>query len=376
MKKVICCIPLTWAYVPTAFFESMFGMQFYSIGKYELGMITFGCAYLDRTREELVDMALRENPDYIFFLDADQTYPADTPEILMEHIEDGKLVIGGITPDRKEGDPLVYSVVHDIGIIIKDSKAKPFTGMHKVEAMGFGGIMISPKVFEIMEPPRFQGGWNWATNLYVGEDVKFYQNCKKHGIDVWCDTDLPYGHIRVAPVEFKKGDYTNNIDGWMEEGELKWLYSMAKDMDSIVEIGSWKGRSTHALLNGCKGAVWAVDHFKGSPGEHLTDDAQTKDVSKIFMKNVGHFKNLELLKMDSIEASKKFKDRSIDMVFIDGAHSHEAVKADIEAWLPKTKKMICGHDLNFPGVEKAVKEKFGDTHTIGQSIWIKEVFNG
>jgi hypothetical protein len=62
-----------------------------------------------------------------------------------------------------------------------------------------------------------------------------------------------------------------------------------------------------------------------------------------------------------------------DMVFIDGDHSYESVKQDIELWLPKTRKLICGHDFgnpDYPGVEKAVVERFGDAVTRGPGlIW-------
>ena len=61
--------------------------------------------------------------------------------------------------------------------------------------------------------------------------------------------------------------------------------------------------------------------------------------------------------MDSVEASRVFAGKA-DMIFIDGDHSYEAVKADIEAWLPKCTKLICGHDLNCESVQKAVLEKF------------------
>lgn len=156
--------------------------------------------------------------------------------------------------------------------------------------------------------------------------------------------------------------------------ELKWLYLAAQEMDSIVEIGSWKGRSTDALLAGCEGTVWAVDHFKGSEiernGKHR--EAAKNDISKIFLKNVGHHKNLKLLKIDSLEAAKRFEDKSIDMVFIDGGHEYGEVKADIEAWLPKAKKLICGHDYFYNDIRRAVCEIFGDIN-IFDSIWIKPV---
>lgn len=174
--------------------------------------------------------------------------------------------------------------------------------------------------------------------------------------------------------EFQQApNYNNDISGWMEPSGLKWLFLVAQEMDSIVEVGSWKGRSTDALLTGCKGTVWAVDHFKGSKTERNSchKEATEKDISEIFLKNVGHHKNLKLLKMDSLGAAKKFEDKSVDMVFIDGGHTHEEVRADIEAWLPKVKKLICGHDYG-RGIEHTIHKVLGNVNIL-DSIWIKPI---
>ncbi len=50
--------------------------------------------------------------------------------------------------------------------------------------------------------------------------------------------------------------------------------------------------------------------------------------------------------MESRNAARIFKDGSCDLVFIDGDHSYEAAKRDIEMWLPKVKPggILCGHD--------------------------------
>ena len=165
------------------------------------------------------------------------------------------------------------------------------------------------------------------------------------------------------------------IPGWMSENDLDWLYSMAKEMNSIVEIGSWKGRSTHALCSGCKGFVYAIDHFQGSKGAQGTREHYEKpgEVYDAFLKNVGHFKNLKILKMSNLEAVKQFEDKSVDMVFIDGGHSYEEVKIDIEAWLPKTRKLLSGHDysVQWPSVKKAVNEKFKNINVV-DAIWYKK----
>lgn len=172
-------------------------------------------------------------------------------------------------------------------------------------------------------------------------------------------------------------DYTNNIQGWMNNDSLIWLLNKASEMDSIVEVGCWKGRSTHALLTGCKGAVYAVDHFMGSDVvmdlQAMKTDFQVKEyVCEEFLKNVGMFQNLKLLKMSSEEASKLFEPKSVDMVFIDGSHTYEDVKADLESWITIPRKLICGHDYwGWEGVRRAVDEKFGNDATLYrmEDIW-------
>lgn len=63
---------------------------------------------------------------------------------------------------------------------------------------------------------------------------------------------------------------------------------------------------------------------------------------------------------DSIEVSKKFIDGYFDYIYIDGDHSYEGVKKDIEAWYSKVKKngILAGHDyIDFKtGLRKAVDE--------------------
>ena len=72
------------------------------------------------------------------------------------------------------------------------------------------------------------------------------------------------------------------------------------------------------------------------------------------------------------------EDGELDFVFIDGEHTYEAAKSDIEAWCPKVCSggLLMGHDYDrqrFPGVCRAVDE-FGETHSVkvgrgGHSVW-------
>lgn len=134
------------------------------------------------------------------------------------------------------------------------------------------------------------------------------------------------------------------------------LFELASTMTSIVEIGSFCGKSTHALLSGCKGKVWAVDHFKGSkdPG----DTTHKRSGKEVFLRNCGEFPNLEMLEMESADAAKLFEPKSVDMVFIDAGHMFDEVTLDLQNWIPKARILVCGHDWCMNEVRKAI-EGFG-----------------
>ena len=168
---------------------------------------------------------------------------------------------------------------------------------------------------------------------------------------------------------------TPKISGWMGDNELQWLFRKAQEMDSIVEVGSWQGRSTHALCSGCPGTVYAIDHFKGSPSEIDTVHvlAKTVNIRELFDRNVGHFENLRTLQMDSAAAAVEFANDSIDMVFIDGDHAYEPVKADLLAWLPKCRYLICGHDRTQDGVPQALQEILGKVRNETGSLWSYQI---
>ena len=166
-----------------------------------------------------------------------------------------------------------------------------------------------------------------------------------------------------------------NISGWMSMEELVWLYGKAKKMESIVEVGCWMGRSTHALLSGCRGTVYAVDHFKGSPSEidGAHSAAKTEDIHALFQKNVGYFGNLVVMKMESKVAAEFFKEKEIDMVFLDPEHEYPDIKEIIETWLPKTKKLLCGHDVSQGGTPRAFEELNLSPKTEVGSLWSIEI---
>lgn len=162
------------------------------------------------------------------------------------------------------------------------------------------------------------------------------------------------------------------IWGWTHPVELEALIELAATMNSAVEIGCLHGRSAFALLTACKGPVYCVDPW---------NDEHDKSFPS-FMGNVGHFENLRAVReYNSVELANQIG--NVDMVFIDGAHTFEAVLADIAAWVPHTRKLMCGHDYQnadggYPDVQKAVDLVFGDQVFVpaGTSIWAVDLSEG
>ena len=68
----------------------------------------------------------------------------------------------------------------------------------------------------------------------------------------------------------------------------------------------------------------------------------------------------KLIREKSWIAADQFADGSFDLVYIDGDHTYEGVKKDLNAWYPKIRVggIICGDDIGWAGVKQAVDEFF------------------
>jgi len=225
---------------------------------------------------------------------------------------------------------------------------------------------------------------------FYGANVAFYTN-EPHQILYWAkswlgDMEGARKHLLkcleyqrenpeyLAATGFFFGYQSPEIAGWFSYPEQLFLYEKGKMMESAIECGSWKGKSTHALLSsGCPN-VTAIDHWKGStfePEAHI--EAQSGSVFETFKKNVGHFKNLTIINDDINNVVDSIPDHSVDMVFIDAGHTYEEVKNDIKKWKGKARILLCGHDYcsGWPGVIQAVDEELGGPDGVADTVWYK-----
>jgi hypothetical protein len=346
--------------------------------------------YLDKARNKCVHRFLESKCTDLVFIDSDISFDDDAILKLIKHDKD---IVAGIYPLKQDFEEYPMQLYYDRDNNFKDEE----TGLIMANMVPTGLMRIKRSVFEKMitfdnseEKYRIQkdhdGIYTFFNtgilfendNTWWGEDVAFCRYWKLHGGKIFIEPDITFSHIGTKKWSGNLHKYlmsrsTDFIpDGWLTNNEKNILKFLVSKSRNAVEIGSWKGKSTKVLLENCQGMVYAVDHWKGSPDD-ITGEIIEENIYDEFIKNVGFYPNLKILKGSSLDMVHQFNGNRADLIYIDADHSYEGCKSDIEAWLPKCSKIICGHDYtdSFPGVIKAVKEKFEKVNVIDSFWWVE-----
>jgi predicted O-methyltransferase YrrM len=147
------------------------------------------------------------------------------------------------------------------------------------------------------------------------------------------------------------------VDGWLSEEEATTLYELARGLSgrgSIVEIGSYKGRSTICLALGSRAGagvpVFAIDPHRGVAYDDFLRNLRGAGVED----RVTH------IRAPSQEAHRHFPEQPVELLFIDGNHTYAGVKRDVLDWLPRLVEggVLAMHDTtNFAG-SRAVADEY------------------
>jgi predicted O-methyltransferase YrrM len=186
--------------------------------------------------------------------------------------------------------------------------------------------------------------------------------------------DAVLGRLGAAAEYAALAERLAAIEGFLHPLEgyaLLLLAEQGPGAGSVVEIGSYMGRSTSFLALGVKRAsrppVVAVDHFGGSP-EHQAGASHESKVLVAegttynqFLRNLeiaGVAEHVRPIRAGSREASRGWQE-PIRLLFIDGDHSYEASREDFAAWSPQVEGsgLIAFHDIGaWPGVTRFYEE--------------------
>ena len=141
---------------------------------------------------------------------------------------------------------------------------------------------------------------------------------------------------------------------------------------TMVEIGCYVGISTSIFAQFFE-TVYGVDPWISGydDGSVMSTKLDLSKAEETFDKHTAPFKNIIKIKKKSVDASKDFKDNSLDFVYIDGSHTKKCFLEDLYHWYPKVGicGFIGGHDYNMnmdrlKHIPKLVQHIFGQDPTL------------
>ena len=159
-------------------------------------------------------------------------------------------------------------------------------------------------------------------------------------------------------------DYTNKyIQGgfWGNDARiLKEEIEKLKPGDVYVEIGVDEGKSARVAHEYAPEGVYLVFIDIHNVDSHSASIGRGKWMEQEGMVGIG--KRGAFIHADANTVAKWF-DREVALIFIDGHHDYDSVKADTLSWEPKMKKgaIMLYHDTDYPeGVLRWLNEHYGE----------------
>jgi MMP 1-O-methyltransferase len=147
-----------------------------------------------------------------------------------------------------------------------------------------------------------------------------------------------------------------DVPGWLSDEEGEALYELARACTGrgvIVEIGSWKGKSTICLGLGSRAGnsveIFAVDPHADYRHGEFKENIERAGIADL----VTPVKGLSQTVVDGFR-------EPIELLFVDGSHEEDDVREDFEKWVPKVVEggIVAFHDTTWhAGVRRVVAEK-------------------
>ena len=131
--------------------------------------------------------------------------------------------------------------------------------------------------------------------------------------------------VRLQTIPIR---HYRDIEGWLTPKEAVALYRLSRSCRSgarVVEIGSWKGKSTYCIARGLRdGLIVAIDPFDaaGETGHRYDAFKGGTPLLDQFRTNLGRHGLLDKVAIKIGPSSRFASDVSdVDLLFIDGDHS-------------------------------------------------------
>jgi len=147
-------------------------------------------AYIEQNRTRLIQMAIEQGCDKLFFLDSDIVVEGQVINKLLAH---NKPIIGAAYNMRSF--PLYSNVkfTDENGKFIAVPELPK--ELFKCAGVPTGAMLIDIPTVQKLPHPWFDLTYFEDGSLCVGEDIYFCQKAIEHGEEIWCDPTIQIGHI-------------------------------------------------------------------------------------------------------------------------------------------------------------------------------------
>lgn len=156
-------------------------------------------------RNEITRQALKTTAEWVFYLDDDLLFG---PSVLRRLLERNVDAVVGISLQRKAPfPPLIYEDQDDRGWAYPRPFRTGDKGLVMVKAATSGGLLVRRHVLEAMSDPWWTLGQIEGHKDGWGDDLDFCRKLRAAGFTLWCDLDVPFGHItEVVLWPIRRGD--------------------------------------------------------------------------------------------------------------------------------------------------------------------------
>jgi len=154
--------------------------------------IKINCAFnigsvITIARRNLVDIFMKSDFDYIFWVDSDMKFPIDAPIRLLKR---NKAIVGANYRRRRFPNPNFTGMRGSSGQFTEFETRDDSPPMELIDVLPHGLVMVHRSVYEKIPQPHYLQEYIPELNLEIGEDIFFCQQAQKAGYEVWCDQEL------------------------------------------------------------------------------------------------------------------------------------------------------------------------------------------
>ena len=192
MKKILIAIP-TARYIEPDTFKSIYN-QIIPHG-YTAEFQYFYGYRVDQVRNLIADWVVR-GYDYLFAVDHDITFPADTIQKMLSHYKD---LVTGVYRQRIEPQSIEIFDLNQKRMTIEQLYGAS-DDLVRIGACGFGCVLVKKEVLSTIGYPQFEYHVALNHNNTISEDADFCRKATDKGFTLWCDKTILCGHIGMTTM--------------------------------------------------------------------------------------------------------------------------------------------------------------------------------